>query len=205
MIMSMKRSRLVFVFIVMVFATAPLVRSEISLASFSYTGTGQASGPVSWQPFLSYGDPIDVSPLGFMNNATLTLLDIVNGTYFDLAGDFANFSSEATDDGNDSLYIGFFVPGGTGSTSLSNEMDILAGASFPAPGVGAPDFNGYMLTRVSVIGTSFQTLPDNAFQTTFEFTVYGDVVPEPSALALLSIGLAMVVQRARRRQDALVS
>jgi len=182
-------------------ASAMVARSEIAVAYVNYTGTGMASGPASWQPFLSFGDPNDVSPLGYMNNVTLSILDIINGTYYDLTGDFANFSSMAEDGINQSIYIGFFVPGGVGSSDLTNEQDLLATGVFLAPGVGSPDFNGYILTRINVIGTSFSVVGENEFETSFEFTFYGDRVPEPSTFALLTLGIAAIVRRGFRHRS----
>ena len=195
--MKFRRS---IVWILILFGSAFAARADINLATFSYTGRGQTSAFPTWQPYLSYGDPNDVSPLGFMDNITMSVVDIINGTHFDLTGDLANFSSMGANNINDVFYIGFVVPGGTGSAAVTTELDLLSGATFILPGLGAPDFAGYNITRISVIGTSFQALAEGAFDTTIEFTVIG-VVPEPSTFALCAVGLAAVVVRARRKRE----
>jgi hypothetical protein len=176
-------------------ASSMIARSDIELATVGYTGTGTASGLPSWTPFLSYGDPGDMSPLGYMNNINLSLLDIINGTTYELTGDFANFASVAENDINQSIYVGFFVPGGVGAFDLTTEQDVLATASFLAPGVGTPDFNGYSLTRITVRGTSFSDLGGGDFETSFDFTFYGNQVPEPSTFALMTLGVVALVRR----------
>lgn len=170
------------------------VSADVSLATIVLESTGQTTAQPSWKPFISYGNPNMVDPAGYMNGITLTLLDVVNGTSHELTGDFAGFESSATDGVNQPLYLGITVPGGTGETEMTTEQALLASAFGTAPGVGTPDFSGYDLTRVRIMGTAFQSGAGGAFTVTTEFQIYGNRVPEPaSALALL-----LAVPRRRR-------
>jgi hypothetical protein len=182
-------------------------RADAPLATFVYTGIGvisPAGGVPEWQPFLSYSAPTD-PPLGLLNNITMTVQDILMGNSYDLTGDFANAESLATSGTAHSAWIGFHVPnGGTGSFSATTEPLLLSGAVGVAPGVGPIDFAGFDLTRVRVMGTSYQGIIPGTFEVTTEFTVYGDRIPEPGSVVLTVAALgAMIVGGRRRRAHAL--
>jgi hypothetical protein len=179
---------------------------DVEVANFQYTGTGVVTGPgvPQFGPFLSFGDPNVMPALGFIDNVTMSLLDVANGTTPDLAGDFANFEALSTNGVDNNIHIGFKVPSGVGSSQLLTESALLAGAFSTAPGVGAPDYAGYDLTRVEVMGTSFQTLPSGGFEVTIAYTVYAErLIPEPATCGIAAMGLTgLVVLHLRRRSLA---
>lgn len=170
--------------------------ADTALATFTYEGTGQVSSTPAWTPYVSYGDPALPNPSAYMDGTTLTLLDVAQGNSYELTGDIAGFKTLASDDLDDPIYIGFTVPGGTGSGSTLTELSLLANAVGLAPAVGTPDFAGYELTRIRILGTAFQSGQSGAFTTTTEFTIYGDrVVPEP----VTGVGLLALALTRRRR------
>jgi hypothetical protein len=184
-------------------------RADAPLATFVYTGVGSispAGGVPEWQPFLSYSAPID-PPLGLLNNVTMTVQDILLGNTYELTGDFANAESLATSGTPHSAWIGFHVPnGGTGSYSATTEPMLIAGAFGVAPGVGPIDFAGFDLTRVRVIGTSYQGITPGTFEVTTEFTVFGDAIPEPGSTAVAFSGALLTgfgMRRSRQRAGRL--
>jgi hypothetical protein len=79
------------------------------------------------------------------------------------------------------------------------ESALLATAFYKAPGVGAPDFAGYDLTRVEVLGTSLQSSPDGSFEVTIAFTVYAErLIPEPATCGMAVMGLVgAIIHRSR--------
>jgi hypothetical protein len=181
--------------------------ADAPLATFVYTGIGvisPAGGVPEWQPFLSYSAPTD-PPLGLLNNITMTVQDILMGSSYELTGDFANAESLATSGTPHSAWIGFHVPnGGTGSFSATTEPLLIGSAVGVAPGVGPIDFVGFDLTRVRVIGTSYQGITPGTFEVTTEFTVYGNPIPEPGTVVLTVAMLgAMIVGGRGGRAHAL--
>jgi hypothetical protein len=195
--------RLLALSIVLVLSSSQSTWAEVEVASFQFTGTGVVTGPGApqFEPFLSFGDPNVMPALGFIDNVTMSLVDVLNGTSPDLAGDFANFEALSTNGVNDDIHIGFKVPSGVGSSQMMTESALLAGAFSKAPGVGAPDYAGYDLTRVEVMGTSFQTLPSGGFEVTIAYTVYAErLIPEPATCGMAAMGLAgVILHRWRRR------
>jgi hypothetical protein len=177
------------------FFVAATASADVLLASIAFEGTGQTTAQQAWTPYISYGDPGTPNPVGYLNDTTLTILDVLNGTAYDLAGDFAGFELSAVDGVNQPLHLGFTVPGGTGADQTALEQALLASAFTPVPGIGSPDFAGYDLTRVRVMATAFQSGVGGQFTATTEFMVYGNRVPEPaSAMAMM-----LAVPRRRRR------
>jgi len=195
-------NRLFALSIAVVLSCAQPASAEIEVANFQFTGMGVAVGPGSpqFEPFLSFGDPIVFQALGFIDNVTMSLVDVANGTTPDLTGDFANFEALSTNGVNDDIFIGFKVFSGVGSSQLLTESALLAGAFSKAPGVGAPDYAGYDLTRVEVMGTSFQTMPSGSFEVTIAYTVYAErLIPEPATCGMAAMGMVgAILHRSRR-------
>lgn len=174
-----------------VFALTSFTQAEEELAVFGYTGVGTVSpagGNHEWQPFLSYSAPGD-PPVGFLNNVTMDILDVFQGTSPDLLGDLATAELLATNNIDDTVWFGFLVPnGGTGSFISPTESALISTAFSTAPGVGPIDFAGFDLTRVEVMTTAYQQVSPEGFEITLQFTVYGDrIVPEPGTLAMCSL------------------
>lgn len=193
--------RLILLPAMLIFLLSAPVSADTLLASFDYTGIGQLNGTPQWQPFLSYGDPDD--PGSFvMNNATLDFLAVANGTQLELSGDFASFAALATNGLNQPLFVGFRVPGGTGSQQLTTELDLL-NTGVLAPGIGSPDFVGYSLSRIVVLGSSFQSLGRDSFETSVNFSVYGNAVPEPASAALVGLAAVTAIWLRRRNRSTL--
>lgn len=160
--------------------------ADTLLASFDHTGTGVFQGLPVFEPFLSYGDPSD--PGSIYLSATLTLVDILNGIDHDLSGApgaFDAFAALASDGVNQPLYVGLNMVNGTGSQLLTTESSLYS-SGFLAPGVNLPDFSGYRLTRIVILGSSFQQNGDTLEMGT-NFQVYGDPVPEPATVVLLAL------------------
>jgi hypothetical protein len=149
---------------------------------------------------LSYSAPTD-PPFGLLDNVTMGFLEVVNGTSYDLTGDYTNAETAATSGTPHSVWMGFNVPnGGTGSFLQTTEPLLIAGAVGVAPGVGPVDFAGFDLTRVRVMSTSYQGIVPGTFEVTTEFTVYGDPIPEPGSTALAVAGIGSVISLVRRRR-----
>lgn len=173
------------------------VKADTLLASFDYTGIGRSAGQPEWQPFLSYGNPDDPGSV-VMNGATLDFLAVTQGTRYDLTGNFASFASLATNGSNNAISIGFHNPSGS-SQSLTSEFELLTWG-FAVPGVGAPDFAGFTLTRIEVLGSSLTSLGHGVFEVSTNYSVFGNPVPEPATVALLAIGAtALALLRLARR------
>jgi hypothetical protein len=195
-------SRLVMLLVVCLLLVST-ASADTLLANFAYTGTADlpaSGGSPEFQPFLAYGPPTLPAP-GLINNVTMSVLDIAQGNTYELSGDFATFAELASNGSDESLYVGFTVPNDGGSWTSTTESANLAAAFFTALGVGNPDYFGYDLTRVVVIGTSFSIAPDDQFELTVEYSVYGNrTVPEPGTLAMLATGAgALLLCRRRRR------
>jgi hypothetical protein len=175
---------------------------DVPVANFQYSGSGRYTGvdTPTFEPFVSFGDPTVMPALGFLGNVTMSIADVANGTTPDLIGDFANFEALSTNSVDDNLYFGFLVSPGVGSTQSLTESALLSAAFSTAPGVGAPDYAGYDLTRVEVIATSYQGGVDGAFDVTIEFTVYAEQsIPEPATLGMAALA-GVFIYRSRRRQ-----
>jgi hypothetical protein len=177
--------------------------AEVEVANFQYTGTGAVTGPgvPQFEPFLSFGDPGIMPAQGFIDNVTMSVQDMFDGNTYDLVGDFVNFELLSTNGVDNDIHIGFKVPSGVGSSQLLTESTQLAGAFSTAPGVGAPDYAGYDLTRVEVRGASFQTLPSGGFEVTIAYTVYAErLIPEPATGGMASMAVAGVLMHRLRRR-----
>jgi hypothetical protein len=189
-----------FAALALVFSLTTIVQAEEELAVFGYTGQGTispAGGDHEWQPFVSYSAPGD-PPVGFLNNVTKSVLDVLQGTSPDLVGDLATAELLATNNVDNTVWFGFLVPnGGTGSFIAPTESTLLSTAFSVAPGVGPIDFAGFDLTRVEVMTTAYQFIATDSFEITLQFTVYGDrIVPEPGTLAMFSmLGIAAAYRR----------
>ena len=98
------------------------------------------------------------------------------------------------------MYIGLKIVNGTGSQLLTAESSLYS-SGFLAPGVNLPDFAGYRVNRIVILGSSFQQNGDTLEMGT-NFQVYGDPVPEPATLALLAIACgALAPLRKQFRND----
>jgi hypothetical protein len=175
---------------------------EVPVANFQYTGSGRYTDPgaPTFEPFISFGDPAVMPALGFLGNVSMSLLDVANGTTPDLVGDFANFEALSTNGVDDNLYFGFLVSPGVGSTQSLTESALLSAAFSTAPGVGAPDYAGYDLTRVEVFATSYQGGADGAFDVTIEYTVYAEqLIPEPTTIGMAALSLIGLMGYGNRR------
>lgn len=176
-------------------ATTAHAGADFLIANFTTTFTGQTTALPTWQPYLSYGDP-SLPGAVIMNDATLDFLAVANGTQFTLTGDFAAFAGLITNASNEPIYLGINVPGGTGSQILTAELPLFQNAFFVAPGAGNPDLAPYTLTRIVILGTSFQGTGGSGFEVGVDFSFYG--IPAPStALALLAPLGAMSLRRRR--------
>lgn len=188
-------SRLILLLVVCL-SLASTASADTLLANFAYTGTADlpaSGGSPEFQPFMAYGPPTLPAP-GLINDVTMSVLDIVQGNTYELSGEFATFADLASNGSDESLYVGFLVPNETGSWTSSTESANLAAAFFTALGVGNPDYFGYDLTRVVVIGTAFSVAPDDQFELTVDFSVYGErTIPEPSTLAMLATGVGALL------------
>ena len=135
----------------------------------------------------------------FERNAEL--VDILNGIDHDLSGApgaFDAFAALASDGVDQPLYVGLKIVNGTGSQLLTTESGIYS-SGFLAPGVSLPDFAGYRLTRI--LGSSFQQNGDTLEMGT-NFQVYGDPVPEPATVVLLTLACgAFAPLRKKLRND----
>jgi hypothetical protein len=192
--------RLIFA-LSLVLIPATLAQAEILLANFPYTGILSTRGESPQiRPLLSYGDPSEPNAVGHIW-ADMTLLNFFNGVPVELAGDFSGFTALATDGLDEQVFVGFEFVGMSSVWSLEDESTVLAWAFSLAPNVGNPDFAGYEITRIEVLGTSYITLPDDEIELTFEYSVYGNV-PEPGTLVMLSLGGVGLLAgyRSRRRR-----
>lgn len=178
-------------------AAAPAIPAlaDIELASLTHHAAGRLNGAVEWQPFISYGNP-DAPGATVMAGATMNLVGIVQGHVFELTGDLPTFAALASNGANDAMHIGLFVTDGVGFNAATTEVSLLQDATLHVPGIGAPDFAAYTITRIEIIGSSFSSGPDGiAFETSTLFTIYG--VPAPGAATLL---LALAIPATRRRR-----
>lgn len=178
-------------------------RADTLLAGFDYSGTLPAPiGDPQILPLLSYGDPTLPPATGFLDNVTLSFLDFVQGNTYELTGDLSNFVSLATNGIDDSMYVGFQLAGVGTTWSLEPESAVLASAFQAVPGLGNPDFAGYEITRVLVLGSSFSQ-GANELDITINFQVFGNrLVPEPGTWALLALGACgLVGYRGRQKRD----
>ena len=136
-------------------------------------------------------------------SATLALVDILNGIDYDLSGAqgaFDSFTAMASDGVDQPLYVGLKIVNRTGSQLLTTESSLYS-SGFLAPGVNLPDFAGYRVNRIVILGSSFQQNGDTLEMGT-NFQVYGDPVPEPATLALLAIACgALAPLRKQFRND----
>jgi hypothetical protein len=189
--------------IVLTFASAaPTAFADTLLATFSYDSNAPLDA--GWQPFISYGDPFARDAI-VMNGVTITPVAIQNGLSFDLTGDLPAFSALATNGVNDPMHIGIFTPNGPGHNATATELSLLQTATLYVPGIGSPDFAGYTLTRISILGTGFNTIQSN-MNTTTSFSFYGDAVspavPIPSVAYTGLASLAGLKLLGRRRHHA---
>lgn len=174
-------------------ALSPLAHADILLGTYQFVGQGhdpQNAGVV--EPVMSYSDPDVLTPFGYMGNQTIDLADVANGTVKTLSGDFLGFSLAMTSNTDEQFHIGFRVPGGMRAVSLINESSLTPEIA----GVVDPDFAGYALTRVTVLGTSYSTLGGGSFEFGLLFSIYGDV-PAPST-GLIACAFAAAGMRRRR-------
>lgn len=187
--------RLYVVSVVLSVGLASAAAAEVPLSTFDFTGTGStAAGPFTTaSPFVSYGDPSGMNPAGFLGNAPISLLDILQGNEFELTGDFAGFAAAMTNGLDQPMYVGFTAAGGVGDSALTVESSLL---SF-GPVIGSPDLAGYTITRVVVLGSSFSQLAGGEFEFGMNFTVFGEV-PAPGAAGLLAIAGVFAARRRRR-------
>lgn len=164
--------------------------ADTLLASFAFTGSlPDPGGLPEFSPLLSYGDPTNQPALGYLDGVTLTLLDFVQGNTYEMTGDLTNFAALATNGVDDSLYLGFELFGVGYVWTLEEESTVLAGAFQAVPDLGNPDFSGYDVTRVLVLGTAYGPAPNEEIEISLNFEVYGDrLVPEPGTWALLLVG-----------------
>lgn len=173
-------------------------RADIILGTLDFSGTGiDAAGgglgnPIT-RPVLSYGDPLNPASTGFLGNQTITFLDVANGTPKTLSGDFSTFATLVTNGVNNPFSVGFTVDGGTGQTQLLTEASWIPAFA----GVVDPDFQGYTITRVVVLGTSFQS-GSPGFQIGYNFTIFGDPIPGPATCAALAPAGLIAFRRRRR-------
>lgn len=175
-------------------ATTAHAGDDFLIANFTTTFTGNTTALPTWQPYLSYGDP-SLPGAVIMNDATLDFVAVANGTQFTLTGDFAAFAGLITNANNEAIYLGINVPGGTGSQTLTAELPLFQNAFFVAPGAGNPDLAPYTLTRIVILGSSFQSTGDGGFEAGVDFSFYG--IPTPGTTSLLAMG-ALVTLRRRR-------
>lgn len=179
---------------------APKLYAETLLATFDYVGASAIapSGSSVFQPFLSYGDPSLMPAFGFMNNVTLGTIDIIQGTVAELSGNLAEFNSLATNAIDNSIYVGFMTAGPGGSWQSISESALLSSAVNVPPDVGTPDFSPYVLTRIEVIASSFQTLPNAQMEVGLNFSVFGQRIPEPAGAAM-ALAACLTLAAARQR------
>lgn len=170
---------------------------EVAITTVSFTGQIFAPGGfTSIEPFVSYGHPQLVLPPAFMGNQGLTALDFLNGTVVNLTGDFAGFSAFATNGLLDLMFVGFGAPLAEPVINTNGETAVYNG-----PNVTPPDLEGWLLSRISVMGTSLQTANVGAGTVviaTVEFTFWGTPVPAPGAAAVIGLGVVGVAARRRR-------
>lgn len=178
---------------VMSAAPAAMAGSEVLLATSVYNGVGQTTALPTFQPYLITGEVGD--PTAILNEVTLTLLDIVNGTLHQLTGDMPFWSAVLSDALTTDFHMGFLVPGGTGSNTFTSDFTVIQGSFDPVPGIGAPDFAPYTVTSVWVRGTSYMGDGQGGHAVTIEYYFYG--VPTPGAGVTLA--LAGLVGLRRRR------
>jgi len=175
--------------------------ADIVVANFDFAASvAQApDGSFEFRPFVAYGDPTIQPALGYMNNATMAVIDVLQGNSYELSGDFANFAAKAVNGSDDPFYIGVQVVNGVADWDATSESVHLSTASMKAPGVGSPDYAGYELTRITVMPTSFQQLQNGQIDVSVMFTVYGNrLVPEPGLFTLAALGFAGVATMRRR-------
>lgn len=187
--------RLCVLTVVASFGLVSAAAADVPLSSFDFTGTGStAAGPFTTAtPFLSYGDPSGMNPAGFLGNAPISLLDIIQGNDYELTGDFAGFAAAMTNGADEPVYVGFTAAGGVGDSALTVESILLSSG----PVVGAPDLAGYTITRVVIMGSSYSQLAGGEFEFGVNFTVYGEV-PAPGSAGLAAIAGVFAARRRRR-------
>jgi len=123
----------------LVLLPASVSSADSLLASFDFTGSLPAPiGQPEFSPLLSYGDPSNPPAVGYLDNVTLTLLDIFQGNRFELTGDLANFAALASNGVDDGLYVGFGLTGVGTVWTLESESAVLATAFLAVPGTGQP-------------------------------------------------------------------
>lgn len=182
---------------------ASVARAETILAEFQFTGTVRnPAADVPIRPFMSYGDPAIQPAVGFIETDAMGFFDFLSGTRHDLTGDFGAFATLASNGVNQTIYVGFEVDGAGSASDGQAESTLLGSASFLLPGLGNPDFAGYEVTRVDVLGTSYAPLEGDRLELSFQYAVYGNV-PEPGSWALLALGACALVGygRARHRRS----
>ncbi len=191
----MRTSSVVAVAALVATASTAHAGADFLIANFTTSFTGQTTALPTWQPYLSYGDP-SLPGAVIMNDVTLDFLAVANGTHFTLTGDFPAFSDLITNGSNEAIYLGINVSGGTGSQILNAELPLFQSAFFVAPGAGNPDLAPYTLTRIVVLGTSFQGTGGSGFEVGIDFSFYG--VPAPSTALALIAPIGVVTVRRRR-------
>lgn len=167
-----------------------------AIAHVNFTGVafGAAAPVMEILPFITYGDPGSPGGPTELGNATIDIVDISNGNYKTLTGDFAGFAAAATNGDDETLFVGFRASLGSGDFDSDLESFLYSPA---APGVGLPDLSGYVLTGVRVLGTSFSALDNGGTAWGLEFEFLGRQIPAPGGAALLALSALTTVRRRR--------
>ena len=139
--------------------------------------------------------PITVTgfPTQTQAGGTLELEDFFTGTIHHLAGDLAGADAALTDGNDWPVYLGADSGAGYTDQVIVLESTLFAGA----PGIEGFDLHGYVVTGISVMGTSLSVHNETDFEAGVLFMFRGYRVPGPGGLVCLLAGVGMAAGRRR--------
>ncbi len=175
-------------------AAAGLASADFWIASYTqhFDGRLDHAGQFVLNPYFSVADPSEPGATGYMTG-TLELEDFFTGTIHHLAGDLAGADAALTDGNDWPVYLGADSGAGYTDQVIVLESTLFAGA----PGIEGFDLHGYVVTGISVMGTSLSVHNETDFEAGVLFMFRGYRVPGPGGLVCLLAGVGMAAGRRR--------